>query len=165
MFRSNEFETEIKEIYNGVNYQYIYYVQEPCDDISFDSKEGHGTIHLSCQKSSDVVIHTLKVGDKNARVQKKNVRFLSPSIGSSVTHIDKGIAVVARTMKSSDSKVTIKVDKIDASKAAKKGQEKRYIYPISSAEIDSCKILLISNLFRCHLQCFQYRRQGCNCLL
>gem|GEM_PF-7044304 len=137
MFRSNEYETEIKEVYSGVDAQYIFYVQEPCEDISFDSKSGKGTVHLSCPKSADILIHTEKIG--TSRVQNKNVRFLSPSIASSITHIAEGVAVVARTVKSSDSEVTIQVDKLDVSKVAKKGKKRRYLIPSASATIDACK--------------------------
>lgn len=135
MFRSNEFETEIKEIYNGVNYQYVYYIQEPCDDISFDSTNGKGAIHLSCQKSSDVVIYTEKLGAQNNRVKNMNVRYMSPSINSSITHIEGGVAVIARTVKSSDSEVTIQVDKVKANSPAPSGNAKKYLSPISTATI------------------------------
>jgi hypothetical protein len=139
MFRSNEFETEIKEIFKGVNDQYIFYVQEPCDDISFDSDKTYGVIHLSCPKSKDIIIHTERHGTGQIDKSKVNVRFMPPSISSSVTLIDKESAVIARTVKSSDSEVTIKVDKVDASKVAPKGKKRRYMIPKASATIDACK--------------------------
>lgn len=141
IFRSNEFETEVKEIYKNVNDQYVYYVQEPCEDISFDSKSGNGTVVLSCPKSSDIIIHTERIGE--GRLTKKNVRYLAPSKGSSVSHIDKGIAVLARTMKTSDSEVTIQIEKVDASKPAKAGKERRYMFPISTANIEASKFYQI----------------------
>lgn len=136
MFRSNEYETEIKEIYPGVNSQFIYYVQEPCDDVSYKSKSGMGTILLSCAKSSDVLLHVVKKG--TGRLELNNVRYLSPSLSSSITHISEGHAVLARTMKSADSEVTIRVDKVDASKPSTT-HKRRYIVPSASATISSCK--------------------------
>ena len=136
MFRSNEFETEVKEIYQGVNQQFIYYIQEPCDDMSFKSKSGKGTIVLSCSKSSDVLIHVVKVG--TGRVENRNVRFMGPSISSSITHISEGVAVIARTVKSSDSEVTVKVDKLDVSKVVT-SHKRKYAISDASATIASSK--------------------------
>jgi hypothetical protein len=137
LFRSNEFETEIKEIYQGVNDQSVFYVQEPCDSISFDSKSGYGTINLSCPKSVDILIHTEKKG--TGRVHAKNVRYSSPSTKSSITHISEGHAVVAKTVKSSDSEVTIKIDKVNVAKPAEAGKARRYIQSDASASIKACK--------------------------
>lgn len=56
-FRSNEYETEVKEVFDGVNEQQLFYTQEPCEDMSFDFKGTNGIIVLSCLKSMDVVLY------------------------------------------------------------------------------------------------------------
>jgi hypothetical protein len=59
-FRSNEYETEVKEVFDGVNEQQLFYTQEPCEDISYDQNGANGVIALSCLKSLDVILYVTR---------------------------------------------------------------------------------------------------------
>ena len=95
LFRSNEFETEVTEVFKGGSNS-LYYIQEPCEDISFSKRGSYATVVLSCPKFRDVIIHISQSGTEH--LKRENVRFSRPSTLSSVAHIDKGIAVMAKTV-------------------------------------------------------------------
>lgn len=128
----------MKEIYDGVNEQQLFYTQEPCEDVSYDQKGMNGVIVLSCLKSLDVVLYVQREGVGRLKLVN-NPLFMAPSLTSSVAHIDKEIAVIARSVKSSDTDVTIQITRVKLDQ--KKGDSKirTILDPLASEEINSCK--------------------------
>ena len=160
-FRSNEFETELKEVFDGVNEQQLFYTQEPCEDVSYDQKGEYGVIVLSCLKSLDVVLYVQRSGV--GRLTLLNTLFMAPSLTSSVAHIDKEQAVIARSVKSSDTMVTINVSKVKLDQKRPASKERTVLIPQASASIDSCKQDFIKITFRCYFPRFYHWRQIRDC--
>ena len=156
-FRSNEFETEVKEVFDGVNEQQLFYTQEPCEEISYDQKGMNGIVVLSCLKSLDVVLYVQREGV--GRLKLMNTLFMAPSLTSSVAHIDKELAVIARSIKSSDTMVTIDVTRVKLDQKRPTLRSRTPLIPQASASIDSCKKDSIILTFRRHLPRFHHRRQ------
>ena len=112
---------------------------EPCEDMSFDFKGSNGIIALSCLKSMDVVLYVQRLGQgRLTLVNPSAPLFMPPSLTSSVAHIDKEQAVIARSVKSSDTMVTISVSKLKLDQKKPDSRIRTHLDPVASAMIDSC---------------------------
>lgn len=72
------------------------------------------------------------------RLTLANTLFMAPSLSSSVAHIDKEMAVIARSVKSSDTMVTINVSKLKLDLKKTDSRIRTPLDPVASAMIDSC---------------------------
>lgn len=164
VMRSNEYETEIYEVITSTtpaSNNKIFDIAESCDKMSFSSRAGEGTIYVSCPNSADVIIHVKISGD---RIVEDGFKFLEPSKRSSVVHLDKRLAVVAKTFKRGTSRVTFKFEPFEVPEKSKSGG-KEYLTSKFEYEIEESKFNFIkNNFFRFDIQNFQIHfriRDGC----
>lgn len=137
IMRSNEYETEVHEIITSTSpatTNKIFEIEESCMKMSFSARNGQGTIYLSCPNSNDVIIHIKIEGDK---IVEDGFKFLPPSTKSSVVHLDKRLAVVAKTFRRGTSKVTFKFEPFEVPEKSKGGKE--YLEPKFQYEIEESK--------------------------
>lgn len=76
-----------------------------------------------------------------SRLKLENTLFMAPSLSSSVAHIDREQAVIARSVKSSDTMVTINVTKVKLDQKKTQYRIRTPLEPAASAMIDSCKYI------------------------